>query len=56
MNLEGCSYADWASNIDDRKSMSGICVFLVVIVSPHKYLRIFIIIFIIYSGYELIQT
>ena len=26
--LEGYSYADWASNLDDRKSVSGVCIFL----------------------------
>ena len=26
--LEGCSDSYWATNIDDRKSISGICVFL----------------------------
>ena len=31
MNLEGYSGADWASNVDDRKSMSGILYFLVAI-------------------------
>ena len=28
LNLEGFSDADWVSNIDDRKSVSGICIFL----------------------------
>ena len=28
MALEGYADADWASNIDDRKSVSGICMFL----------------------------
>ena len=28
LNLEGFAEADWASNIDDQKSMSGICLFL----------------------------
>ena len=27
-NLEGYSDSDWATNIDDRKFVSGICVFL----------------------------
>ena len=27
-NLEGYSDSDWATNIDDRKSVTGICVFL----------------------------
>ena len=28
MNLEGFCDADWASNLDDHKLVSGICVFL----------------------------
>ena len=27
-NLEGYSNADWATSIDDRKSVSGVCIFL----------------------------
>ena len=28
LSLEGFSDVDWATNLDDNKSMSGLCIFL----------------------------